>query len=85
MPDYDETELDTDPAAYLNGPTGNVANRGNGGTTREGKVAVIQVNETTRVEQSGTTTEGGQGSGESTDTTGQQGAATGPSAGNTAP
>jgi hypothetical protein len=70
MADYDTHDLSGDPADYLNGPTGNAANRGNGGTTRDGKVAVIVVDDTPAVQQSGT---GGQGSGESTGTTGQQG------------
>lgn len=42
---YDTTDLSDDPADYLNGPTGNMANRGSGGTTRDGKVATVIVDD----------------------------------------
>jgi hypothetical protein len=75
MPEYDTTELSRDPADYLNGPTGNATNRGNGGTTRDGKIATVQIDDSPRVQQTdlGEADTGGQGSGTATGTTGQQG------------
>lgn len=51
---YDEAEISKDPADYLNGPTGNSASRGTGGTTRSGSVQVIKVDDGIRA----TSTEG---------------------------
>lgn len=48
---YEQVEISKDPADYLNGPTGNLANRGSGGTTRDGQVQTITVDETPRANQ----------------------------------
>lgn len=48
--DYDVTELSEDPGDYLNGPTGNQANRTSGGTTRDGKVQRVVEDDTPRVQ-----------------------------------
>lgn len=41
MADQNRTELSTDPADYISGPTGSQASRTQGGTTRDGGVAVV--------------------------------------------
>lgn len=52
MPDYDTTDLSTDPADYLNGPTGNMVNRTTGGTTRDGKIQRVVEDDTIRTRRS---------------------------------
>lgn len=51
MADYDKVEISKDPAEYLYGPTGNVASRGTGGTTRDGHVQIVQTGEEVRTQQ----------------------------------
>jgi hypothetical protein len=64
---YSTTELSDDPADYLTGPTGNMANRGSGGTTRDGQVQVINVDDSgQQTDQGG----GAQQQGERSDPTG---------------
>jgi hypothetical protein len=48
---YEQVEISKDPSEYLTGPTGNVANRGTGGTTRDGQVQVLRTDEEVRTTQ----------------------------------
>jgi hypothetical protein len=42
---YDVTEIETDPAVYITGPRRGQANRTHGGTTQDGSVQVLRVEE----------------------------------------
>jgi hypothetical protein len=42
---YDVTSIETDPAVYITGPRKGQANRTHGGTTQDGSVQVLRVEE----------------------------------------
>lgn len=45
MADYNTTEISNDPADYITGPVSGQASRTHGGTTRDGNVQTVAVEE----------------------------------------